>query len=471
MLTVTIVISALMLSFIAFPLSATAQGPDSTPEKAQVVSALGIVPGRDLIVHIWVVVPPGADKNEAANEALRNQGARPLTQDEFSTISLLWDQFSDGDLGNDFVIQNYNPNNDPTNGQGKIALLNTHATWSGVVTSIFNYAYGEDTDRCPSLVRECPGRQTFDGNNDVAWLALRDKNVLGVTWSGTSIDEADMALNTKFTWNTNGDNFDVETVYLHENGHVLGLGHSAETGAVMEAVYDGERRILHQDDIDGISFLYPSSEIPEDTVAPTVVSGETSSSTSIELTMSESVVDNSVTPDDFEVFGVATSPTVTGISVSGSVVSLTLDAKMAGGETITVSYTQTSGFIDDTSGNHLANFSGQSVTNNLGTSSSTVSVSSIDYATEGGKFQDKHLLITISLVDGSGNLVSGASVSIDLFRDDSKVGSGTGTTGSSGTITFSLKNAASGFYTTDVTGVTASGLIWDGITPSNGFNK
>ena len=77
MLTVTIVISALMLSFIAFPLSATAQGPDSIPEKAQVVSALGKIPGRDLIVHVWVVVPPGADRNEAAIEALKNQGARP----------------------------------------------------------------------------------------------------------------------------------------------------------------------------------------------------------------------------------------------------------------------------------------------------------------------------------------------------------------------------------------------------------
>jgi len=68
-----------------------------------------------------------------------------------------------------------------------------------------------------------------------------------------------MALNTKFPWNTNGDDFDVETVYLHENGHALGLGHSEVVGAVMEAVYDGKRRMLHQDDIDGISFLYSTS--------------------------------------------------------------------------------------------------------------------------------------------------------------------------------------------------------------------
>ena len=103
----------------------------------------------------------------------------------------------------------------------------------------------------------------------------------------------------------------------------------------------------------------------------------------------------------------------------------------------------------------------------------TVSVSSITYATEGGKFQDKHLLITIALLDDDDirNPVSGASVSIDLYRDGSKIASGTATTGSSGTITFSLKNAASGLYKTVVTGVTASGLIWDDITPPNEFDK
>ena len=107
------------------------------------------------------------------------------------------------------------------------------------------------------------------------------------------------------------------------------------------------------------------------------------------------------------------------------------------------------------------------------TEPTTVSATSITYATEGGKFQDKHLLITIALLDDDDirNPVSGASVSIDLYRDGSKIASGTATTGSSGTITFSLKNAASGLYKTVVTGVTASGLIWDGITPPNEFDK
>ena len=101
----------------------------------------------------------------------------------------------------------------------------------------------------------------------------------------------------------------------------------------------------------------------------------------------------------------------------------------------------------------------------------SVSVASITYATEGGKNKDKHLLITVSLLDDLGDPVSGASVPIDLFRDDSFVASGTGTSGTDGTLTFSLKNARSGVYTTTVTDVTADSLTWDGATPANSFSK
>ncbi len=101
----------------------------------------------------------------------------------------------------------------------------------------------------------------------------------------------------------------------------------------------------------------------------------------------------------------------------------------------------------------------------------TVTVSSIVYTTEGGRNQDKHLLITITLVDDFGASISGASVSIDLSRDGGVVGSGSGTTGASGTLTFSLKNIKSGSYQTTITNVSAEGLIWDGNTPENGYEK
>ncbi|MCH8132506.1 MAG: di-trans,poly-cis-decaprenylcistransferase, partial [Myxococcales bacterium] len=117
---------------------------------------------------------------------------------------------------------------------------------------VFALSYGGLTDRCPSLVRECDGPQVRDANNDVAWMEIRGCCTLGVTWFTTSgAPEADMGMNTKFSWAVDGSQFDVETVLLHENGHVAGLGHSTVAGAVMEATYAGARRQLHQDDIDG----------------------------------------------------------------------------------------------------------------------------------------------------------------------------------------------------------------------------
>jgi hypothetical protein len=248
------VASLLFVSLIAYSLPVFAQGPDSAPGKPDVIGVSGITHAKDMLVHIWLVVPPGENRNDAAVDALAQHGARPFTAEEYSTIDLFWDRFSDGNPGNDSVIQNYNPKKDPTNGNGLTALLNTHNSWNGVSTSSFTFDYGGETGRCPSLVDECKGRQNFDGNNDVAWVALRSANTLGVTWSGTSIDEADMALNTKFNWTTD---FDAETVFLHENGHAVGLGHSADINAIMYPSYQAQNRILQQDDIDGITFLYP----------------------------------------------------------------------------------------------------------------------------------------------------------------------------------------------------------------------
>ncbi len=264
--------SLLFVSLIAYSLPAFAQGPELTPAKSEVIAVSGIIPKKDMIVHVLVLVQPGADRNEAAVAALAQQGARPFTSDEFSTMALYWDQFGDNDPGNDKVIQNYNPKNDPTNGAGFTALSNTHTTWNNVTTSSFTFEYGEDTRRCPSLVKECRGDQTFDGNNDVAWLKLNSQNILAVTWSGTWIDEADIALNTDFNWETDGINdYDIETVFLHENGHALGLGHSIDFSAIMFPSYQKVNRDLQQDDIAGVSFLYPATNNTEPDPEPTPV--------------------------------------------------------------------------------------------------------------------------------------------------------------------------------------------------------
>lgn len=281
-LAIALVILAL-LSSEGSPASANSGNGAGRP---RVVSVLGVaqVQGRDAFVDVLVVVPPGADVNATAARALAEQGARPvdprtLRSSAFSTTGLVWPQFSDSITTNNFVTQYYNPSRQPTSA-AEIALTNTHSTWSSVSASSFRFSYGGGTTRCPSLVRECPGPQFNDGFNDVGWLVLAGCCTLGVTWFTTSSPEADMALNINFSWFTDGRDFDIETVFLHENGHVAGLGHSDDPNAVMYPYYQGVRHSLGQDDVNGISFLYPATTT---TTTGTVTGTVTSAATGAEI--------------------------------------------------------------------------------------------------------------------------------------------------------------------------------------------
>jgi subtilisin len=101
-----------------------------------------------------------------------------------------------------------------------------------------------------------------------------------------------------------------------------------------------------------------------------------------------------------------------------------------------------------------------------------MTVSAIEYWTTGGKNNDRHLSLRVTVrTSPQEEAVSGASVTIRLDREGSLVGSATGTTGSTGSATFSLNNAGAGCYSTTVTDVVAAGLTWDGATPANQFCK
>ncbi|MFB6352353.1 MAG: matrixin family metalloprotease, partial [Bradymonadaceae bacterium] len=69
----------------------------------------------------------------------------------------------------------------------------------------------------------------------------------------------------KYNWNTSGNissaSLDVEVVTTHEAGHLLGLRHSSNSDATMYAQLQSiSQRSLHQDDKNGVCYLYPKGE-------------------------------------------------------------------------------------------------------------------------------------------------------------------------------------------------------------------
>jgi hypothetical protein len=240
---------------IAVVALAVLAGAAPTLARDRVVAVDGVARSdSSLRVEIVLAVDERANVKAAADRALDAQNAKPAPpppqSSAFTLNGLFWNVLP--------VVQNYNPAGEAVPGAGSIVTA-TQSTWSSVPGSAYRIRSGGTTARCPSLVRECRGPQVFDGFNDVGWTRLSG-SVLGVTWYSTSIDEADMSINQRFAWSTGCTQvpgaFDLQTVVLHENGHVAGLGHSGDPNAVMFASYQTARCALSQDDINGLATLY-----------------------------------------------------------------------------------------------------------------------------------------------------------------------------------------------------------------------
>ncbi len=91
----------------------------------------------------------------------------------------------------------------------------------------------------------------FDGPGSVLAHAAYPVNPNSETIAG------DIHFDEDENWMLNG-NIHQFSVALHEAGHSLGLGHSADPNAVMFASYRGPVSGLHSDDINGIRALYES---------------------------------------------------------------------------------------------------------------------------------------------------------------------------------------------------------------------
>ena len=159
------------------------------------------------------------------------------------------------------------------------AIGRATATWQAVTTATARFEFQGVTSASPDAI---------DGRTTIGFLDRPDLDrVLGATsfildTTTGAIVEADIFFNARFAWSVapQGETgrVDLESVALHEFGHLLGLSHSAigetersgasgrrvtASGSVMfpiamtaGAIAD---RVLQADDIAGISDLYPAA--------------------------------------------------------------------------------------------------------------------------------------------------------------------------------------------------------------------
>jgi hypothetical protein len=143
----------------------------------------------------------------------------------------------------------------------------------------------------------------------------------------------------------------------------------------------------------------------------------------------------------------------------------------------TVTWSATGGTLSTTSGAstaYTATTPGQgSVTATSGTVTSSAAVnvtgqpksrvSSIAYSRSSST-----LFITFTAVGSSGHPLSGASIGLRILRNGASYATGTAHTASNGKATVSVRTSR-GCYSTTVTSMAATGITWDGVTPSNSY--
>ncbi|MFC1505779.1 matrixin family metalloprotease [Thermoproteota archaeon] len=153
-----------------------------------------------------------------------------------------------------FTYQFLNGTTDITGTTEHNAIRNAFTTWDSVLCGV---TFQELTSGSTNfLIGWFTGNHgdgyPFDGIGNTLAHAFFPPPCGGSHAGNLHFDDAET-----FSLTGTGTTLDLETVGLHEIGHLLGLRHSSVNGSVMFPTYGGVRRNLTQDDIDGIRELYP----------------------------------------------------------------------------------------------------------------------------------------------------------------------------------------------------------------------
>jgi hypothetical protein len=170
--------------------------------------------------------------------------------------------------------------NGVTSAQFQAAVSRAFSTWEAVPTSAITYRFAGFTGADPD---EDDGLSTLGFLNHPEMDRVLASTSFVIDNSTGALVESDIFFNSAFDWSVaeNGESgrFDLQSIALHEIGHLSGLGHSAlgetelregggrrvlASDAVMFPIAYGAGtttgRTLRADDIAGVSDLYPDGD-------------------------------------------------------------------------------------------------------------------------------------------------------------------------------------------------------------------
>ncbi len=177
-----------------------------------------------------------------------------------------------------YYISNYAIPNVPV-AAFQTAVTRAFETWEAVPTATIAYRFGGYTAALPG---DADGRSTLGFLNEPTLDRVLATTSYLIDSSTGELLEADIFFNSIFTWSAADggvtNRWDLQTIAVHEIGHLNGLGHSAigettvspigrrveSSESVMFPIAlpagDISARALKADDIAGISDLYPTEE-------------------------------------------------------------------------------------------------------------------------------------------------------------------------------------------------------------------
>ena len=174
-----------------------------------------------------------------------------------------WDSFP--------VTYRINANTADVTGEDE-AVAAAFATWENDAGSSVDFTRGSATSGS-SVAR--------DSVNSVFWGSPNANYLAQATWwfSGSTTVEFDIQYNDGHAWATTATSgrYDIQSVGLHEAGHILGLDHVTDSTQVMNPTIGAGvlKRALYAGDTEGIGKLYPAESTSTDTTpTPTVAVGD-----------------------------------------------------------------------------------------------------------------------------------------------------------------------------------------------------